>query len=351
MFELFQVNESQGRAVLASMNTVLTLEGQQAPSELELRTLGAIAKTMFHLDVDIQSLPSSFPSDLASQIGTEELQHEVLHFCALLPFLSVDNEAERMALVGVMAEKFGVSDTNVAELTKLAHGKKLRFAAHTARDSSTLTGKSSLGTAWGMLKGKLHLDGDKALREKFESYLKLPSDTLGHQMALYYTDNEFGFPGTPGEWASNTLHRHDFHHVLAGYPTTPLGEMCVVAFESGHQGNSENDLMSTAVYTLLELQLGIDPFGTQSEAVWKNQFEPDAFFRAFERGGKVTGDIFDLNFDMHSIMSEKIADVRARYGIETEGSLVQINEDKWCGEMGVVSQRNSPDLISQGKIL
>ena len=213
MFELFQVNESQGRAVLASMNTVLTLEGQQAPSDLELRTLGAIAKTMFHLDVDIQSLPSSFPSDLASQIDTEELQHEVLHFCALLPFLSVDNEAERMALVGAMAEKFGVSDTTVAELTKLAHGKKLRFAAHTARDSSTLTGKSSLGTAWGMLKGKLHLDGDKALREKFESYLKLPSDTLGHQMALYYTDNEFGFPGTPGEWASNTLHRHDFHHV------------------------------------------------------------------------------------------------------------------------------------------
>ena len=46
MFELFQVNEEQGRAVLAAMNTVLTLK-PEAPSDIERRSLKAIGKTMF----------------------------------------------------------------------------------------------------------------------------------------------------------------------------------------------------------------------------------------------------------------------------------------------------------------
>ncbi|MEE2787081.1 MAG: hypothetical protein VX589_07050 [Myxococcota bacterium] len=351
MFQLFQVNETQGHAVLAAMNTIITLEGRKQPSEIERRSLLAIAKTMFHLEVNVDELPSSLPTNLASLLNTNALQHEALHFSAMLPFLSTEDEVERMTIVENMAEALGQKDVMVTELKKLAEGKKTKFALHTMRDSKTITGKSAMGTMWGMIKGKLHLDGDKALLEKFEAYRHFPADTLGYEMARYYTDTEFGFPGTPGEWSSNTLHMHDFHHVMAGYPTTPLGEMCVIAFESGHQGTSENDLMSTAIFSLLELQLGIDPFGTQSEAVWKNQLQPEAFFRAFERGGKVTGDIFKAEFDMHTLMAEKIADVRARYGIEEEGALVLSNEDKWCGEMGVVGQRESPDMVSKGKVL
>ena len=102
--------------------------------------------------------------------------------------------------------------------------------------------------------------------------------------------------------------------------------------------------MSTAVYSLLELQLGIDPFGTKSEAVWKNQLKPEAFFAHSSEGAKVTGDILKPDFDMRTLMDQKVADVRACFGIEEEGALVLSNDDKWCGEMGVVGQRESPDL-------
>lgn len=351
MFELFQVNEAQGRAVLAAMNAVMTLEGTKQLSAIELRTLEAIGKTMFHLEVDVAALPTTLPPDLEELITSDELQHEVLHFTGMLPFLSVDDEVERMTLVETLARTLGQKDEMVTELKRLAEGKKLRFAMHAVRDSRLIVGESALGTAFGMLKGKLRIDGDSNLLQKFMDYQQYPDDTVGHQLARYYSDNEFGFPGTPGEWSSNTLHMHDFHHVMAGYPTTPLGEMCVIAFESGRQGNSRSDLMSTAILSLIQLQLGIDPLNTGGEAVWKNQFEPEHFFCAFERGGKTHGDIFNIDFDTHSVMFEKIAEVRARYGIEEEGALVLSNDDKWCGAMGVPAHRKSPDLVSQGKLL
>ena len=177
---------------------------------------------MFHIEGDVDALPTTFPVDLKDHLNTNELQHEALHFSAMLPFLSNDDEVERMSLVEAMAEILGQQDDMVNELKKLAEGKKTKFALHAMRDSKVLTGTAMPWVRCGAIKGKLHLDGDKALLAKFEAYQTYPSDTLGYQMARYYTDNEFGFPGTPGEWSSNTLHMHDFHHVVAGYPTTPL---------------------------------------------------------------------------------------------------------------------------------
>ena len=69
-----------------------------------------------------------------------------------------------------------------------------------------------------------------------------------------------------------------------GYPTTPLGELCLGAFESGRLGNSRDDLMRAAVLSLFQEQLGIDPLNSGSEDVWKNQFQSDFLFRACEMG-------------------------------------------------------------------
>ena len=351
MFAIFEAGPAEGKAILGAMNTVLTQEGSQSLSDIEVRTLKSIGRSMFHMDVDPISLPTSFVDDLPTLIVSEELKSEVLHFAALLPFLSLENEPERMALVESLGNILGQHDQVVTDLKKLAEGRKTKFVVHAFRDIKKATGKSMLGTMVGLLKGKLHLDGDAKLLEAYQSYQSLPANTVGHQLARYYVDNQFDFPGTAGSGTSNTLFRHDFHHVLAGYPTTPLGEMCLGAFESGHLGSSKDDLMRLAVMSLLQLQLGIDLLNSGAEDVWKNQFEPEPFFRAYERGGKVDGTVFAWDFDIPSIAEQPLAEARERYGIEADGALVLNVDDPWCGLMGPVAQRESPDIVSHGKVL
>ncbi len=349
MFEIFEANSTQGKAILGAMNTVLTQEGAQNLNDLEVRTLKSIGQSMFHLDVDPATLPTSFSEELPTVLESEEMKHEVLHFTAMLPFLSLDNEAERMALVESLGNCLGQQDGVVTDLKALAEGHKLKFVTHAFRDVKKATGKSLIGTIAGLLKGALHIDGDAKLLQTYHDYCSLPTNTLGYQLTRYYIDNEFDFPGTSGSGTSNTLFKHDFHHVLAGYPTTPLGELCLGAFEAGHLGNSKDDLMRIAVMGLVQLQLGIDLLNSGAEDVWKNQFEPEHFFRAYERGGKVNAAIFGWDFDIQSVAARPLAEVREEYGIHGDGALVLSDTDPWCGQMGPVAKRESPDIVSHGK--
>ena len=53
--------------------------------------------------------------------------------------------------------------------------------------------------------------------------------------------------------------------------------------------------------------------------------------------------MYGFNFEPY--MHQPLADVRAQMGIEEEGAIIKERGDLWCGEMGVVGQRSSPDMI------
>ena len=136
------------------------------------------------------------------------------------------------------------------------------------------------------------------------------------------------------------------HHVLAGYPTSPLGETCVVAFDSGMM---DLDMGKAMIGYIAQFQIGLQfDKGLRS---WKNQFNPDAVLRAFERGGSSRVNYLTLDFDFDPYLERPLADVRREFGIDPNGALIASHEDKWCGQVGVVGQRSSPDLVERKKSL
>lgn len=179
-------------------------------------------------------------------------------------------------------------------------------------------GRGFFGQAWGLLKGTLKLDGDEETLAGYESYRELAPDTLGRTLVAYYDDNRFPLPGSVGAAFSNTLTTHDRHHVLSGYDTTPLGEVCVLAFDGAI---SRRNFGGALIGAVAQFQIGFvfDP----TVRAWRHQFDPEAVYRAVERGHACRVNYLDEYVALDSLREHPIEEVREHFGIPAEGAMVR----------------------------
>ena len=50
---------------------------------------------------------------------------------------------------------------------------------------------------------------------------------------------------------------------------------------------------------------------------------------------------------MDPLMEQPLDEIRERFGVSPEGMLVNNPTDRWCGEMGPVTERESSDIVKQ----
>jgi len=340
--KIFDLNEAEACAVLQIFKAVATDEGRLPLHEIHQKTLAAIAEHVFHADVDLSGLPASFAGPLES-IADEALRHEVVHMASVLPYLETDDLAERGEALGRLAKAWKVSDLTVKGALSLAKGHKTLLYLDSFRTNKPELGQGVAALSWGFLKSSLHLDGDKKELARYESLRELPAYTFGRTLVAYYEDNLFPLPGSVGSPFSNNLTAHDRHHVLAGYDTTPLGELCVFSFDGAL---SRANYSGAMIGVVAQFQLGYayDP----TVRAWRHQFDPDMVYRAAERGHACKVNYLDESIDLDTLMTKPLNEVREHFGIPLEGALVRGPDDRWCGEMGPVGERESPDIAKEG---
>ena len=340
MKALMQVRGQQAEDVLALLKGVATDEGRLPLHEIHQKTLDAVAEHLLKTDLDIAALATSLEG-AGERVSDPELRLEVLNMAGVLPFLEEETLEQKVGAFERLAEGFGFDKKFAEELHALAHKKATHLELDSLRAARLELGGSAMKLGLKALAGFFHLDGNKEMLARYEGYEALPEDTFGHSLIRYYRDNDFPIPGTAGAPFSNTLQTHDMHHVLAGYPTTPVGEMCVLAFDGAMMEEDGGKLLIAAV---AEWQIG---FQISADPVWKNQFKPDIILRAYERGGEATTNYLVKDFDFLPWMDKKLEEVRAEFGIASEGALIQTAEDLWCGDMGVVGSRESEDKVEE----
>ena len=142
---------------------------------------------------------------------------------------------------------------------------------------------------------------------------------------------------------SNNLSLHDVHHILAGYDTSPLGELCVYAFDGAL---SRRDYSSALVGSVAQFQLGYARY--RDTPSWRNQFDPESIYRAAERGHACTVNYVDEPIDFDSLKEKPLAEVREHLGVDPEGALVRAATDPWCGALGPPDDRENADLVNEG---
>jgi hypothetical protein len=88
------------------------------------------------------------------------------------------------------------------------------------------------GHLWRVIRNKLAYTGvvaDRAIERRWKALDDCAPGTWGGELAAFYHANEFRYPGER-HGISEIGARHDWIHVLAGYPPTPEGEIDVFAF-------------------------------------------------------------------------------------------------------------------------
>jgi hypothetical protein len=344
MKRILEVRGEQARQILGLLKQVATNEGALPLHEIHRETLLAMAEHLFHGDFDPDDAAPTF-AEAGDLLTDRELRRDVMNMAGILPFLEEEHEQERIDAVGRLGEAVGFDRKFTKQLHQLSHEAVTGIAICLYRPFSLEVGAPLWKATTKLPASLLHLDGDKRMLARYESYRHQDPGTLGGTLIAYYDDNKFPLPGTPGAFFSNSLTIHDIHHVLSGYPTGPLGETCVVAFDSGLM---ELDMGKALIGYVAQFQVGVQ-FDKGLRA-WKNQIKPETVLRAFERGGNSTVNYLKLDFDFSGQFERPLADVRRDFGIEAEGAMIQGADDKWCGEVGLQTEE-SPDLVKRKKSL
>ncbi|MAJ60589.1 MAG: hypothetical protein CBC48_11520 [bacterium TMED88] len=340
--KIFDLRGSSVRSVIQLLKGVATDEGRVPFHEIHRNTLVAIAEHIFETSVDPDELDSDFAS-VQSDIEDNELRHEITHMASVLPYLEPDSMTPRAGALERLASSWGVADVTIKGAMDFARNKKTLIYLDSFRTNIPEMGHGLLSLYWGFFKSGIHRDGDAKRLARHEAYRSLPVGTLGHAFAAYYDDNKFPLPGTAGAAFSNNLSLHDIHHILAGYDTSPSGELCVYAFDGAL---SRRDYSSALVGSVAQYQLGYARY-TDTPS-WRNQFDPEMIYRAAERGHGCRVNYVDQSIDFYSLRDEPLAEVRERFGIDPEGALVRTPADPWCGPLGPPDERENPNLLDEG---
>lgn len=143
---------------------------------------------------------------------------------------------------------------------------------------------------------------------KYKSLGLLPAGTLGRAFWEHSTRNRFGFPGEKAGIPERMVY-HDFGHVLAGYDTTPEGEIQQGAFQAGF---TRQDGFVFLMFAIIQFHLGVKV--TPVAEGQKGLFDVAKVLRAAERGAACKVDLSD-RWDPFAVASLPLEQVRAEYGI------------------------------------
>jgi hypothetical protein len=304
---------AEARTILAAMLAV-TRAGS-AVTDADRASVIAAARYVFKIELapDLARLAPPQAEALAALAAKPALAAEAVRFATVMAFVDATIDQRKLAAVLDLAGTLGVEADFVHDIAAVAQGHLRDATSHMIRANlQSLTGKTwdtDDAMAWLMpYKGG---NADPALAARFRALAALPDETFGHAFHAFYRDHKYAFPGE--EQALNFAFAtcHDSAHLLAGYDTTPRGELLVSTFTAAMH---RNEAMSGHVLPVIfSWHLGI-PLNELAGAA-KGALDPQEFWHAWARGERMKIDLFGPQWDFWAATSEPIDALRTRIGV------------------------------------
>jgi hypothetical protein len=258
----------------------------------------------------VMTSPSA--AELQALASDPALANEAASFATVMAFVDGTLDGAKLKAVLALAGQLGVKGDYVDDVAKLAQGHLHDATAHMIRANM----ESILGRPWpsdDMMPWFLPYKDkpDPALAARFHALADLPADTFGHTFATFYKANNYAFPGEPTALNFAFAAPHDSSHTLAGYDTTPRGELLVSTFTAAM--HRKRAMAGHVLPVILSWHLGIALNDVAGAA--KGALDPREFWHAWARGEAVKVDLFDPSWDFWAATREPIDVVRARIGL------------------------------------
>ena len=284
--------------------------------------LAAAQKLVFETPLDLETLPPIEPGVLQGHCHEASQSRQLVRMMIATSLANGPPSHEQMRLLRSFAAALNVDEPAVAVVGHLARHRLLRFRIAFARHSHVRIYLRNtyrlLGGFVPMIKAILRMRGvigeDSQLASKFHALEDLPDESLGHHFYRHCQDEGLPFSGEKGGFPVGALY-HDFAHVLAGYDTSPEGEMKAAAFQAGftkHEADFFTALFAIVIHTA-GVNLAPFPMPVLLGRIGEGDLAADVL-RALQRGASMNVDLgSDWDFWEHVHLPIEV--VRERLGV------------------------------------
>lgn len=225
--------------------------------------LDAFQRRLFETRLEIEAQDPIAPAELARHLRDPRQARQLVRFMVATSLADGPPSQAQMSLLSSFAAALHVEEPAVGVVRHLANGRLLRFRLAFMRHSHVRSylrnTRRLLGGTWPTIRALLVTRGvlreDAAGASRYRALADLPEGTLGREFFLHYSKEGLPFPGERGGFPIGALF-HDFSHVLAGYDTTPEGELKNAAFQSGF--TRHDDDFFTALFAIVIHTAGVN---------------------------------------------------------------------------------------------
>jgi hypothetical protein len=307
---------AEGRAILGAMLAIA--QAGPAVTAADRASVAAAARYIFRLDLpsDLTGLSEPATEQLAALAAKPDLALEAARFATVMAFVDAELNDAKLAAVLRLASTLGVEADFVHDIAAVAQGRLRDATSHMIRANlESLTGKPwSTDDAMSWLTPYNGANADPALAARFRALAELPRETFGYAFNAFYRDNKYAFPGEEGALNFAFATSHDSAHLLAGYDTSPRGELLVSTFTAAMH---RNQAMSGHVLPVIfSWHLGIAL--NELAGADKGALDPQEFWHAWARGERMTVDLFGPDWSFWAATVEPIDRLRRRIGLAAD---------------------------------
>jgi len=288
--------------------------------------LDAAQELVLHTKVDAETLAPIDADELASHCSDPTEARQLIRFMVTMSLADGPPSAAQMNLLHSFAAALNIKEPAITVVGHLAKNRVLRFKLAFARRSHLRVYIRNtyrlLGGFWPTIKAVLRFRGvlaeDVKMKARFHALANLPKETLGYHFYRHCTEQGLPFAGERGGFPCGALF-HDFAHVLAGYDTSPEGEMKVAAFQAGfthHDCDFFTMLFALVIHTA-GVNLTPIPMPVLLGRIGLAGLALDVL-HALRRGTAMTVDLGN-NWDFWAYVELPIETVRKQLGVPTMG--------------------------------
>jgi hypothetical protein len=295
-------------------------EGWSSPLQPQLLQL--LVEQLLGVPVDLTQVPPMEPGPVCEALPDPEQRRELVELMVLLEMVCRPIQKRLQASVERWAKALGVDDRVLLLARDLTSHAQARATADFYRlnwigdgDDQRDRHFQALLARYGTPAYALTLEPDPQERQRWAALEQCPPASLGRGLWDFYQQRGFRLPGEVGA-ANAALAHHDWVHLVAGYDTTPIGELEVTAFmaaASRSPGAMLGFLGAVSIY-----ETGLLRSVVLQQAYPQTLADPAARQRladAIRRGNRCRVDPL-LGVDYFGQAHAPLAQVRASWGLD-----------------------------------
>lgn len=261
--------------------------------------------------------PTADPAPIAAhevRIRGAHPRKRLLQLAAIAALLRRPPSAASVAFLQALARQLGTHDPVLGVIDALARGRVVRARLLAMRRGMRALVKEAHASEGlpGVLRFLAAMWFKAPVnRDKLADYKRLsllPEGTLGREYWKHMVEVGFNFPGEPAG-IPDMLAYHDITHVLAGHPTTPLGEIQQGSFQAGSR---REDGFFFVQFVILQFHHGVRL--TPATPGQVGFFDPELLLWALHRGASLAFDVTH-RWDFWPLMALPLDEARRRCGL------------------------------------